>query len=35
MHGKNILYLGVKELWSLVRDPTMLVLIAFAFTVVI
>src|SRR5271165_2527138 len=35
MRAKNILHLGVKELWSLVRDPIMLVLIAFAFTVVI
>jgi ABC-2 type transport system permease protein len=35
MHVSNILHLGVKELWSLVRDPIMLVLIAFAFTVVI
>jgi len=29
----NIWRLGVKELWSLARDPTMLVLIAFMFTV--
>ncbi len=35
MHAKNILHLGVKELWSLARDPIMLVLIAFSFTVVI
>jgi len=35
MRVSNILHLGVKELWSLARDPTMLVLIAFAFTVVI
>ena len=28
----NIYRLGVKELWSLVRDPTMLVLIAYTFT---
>jgi ABC-2 type transport system permease protein len=35
MHAKNILHLGVKELWSLARDPIMLVLIAFAFSVVI
>ncbi len=34
MRAKNILHLGVKELWSLARDPIMLVLIAFAFTVV-
>ena len=32
MHAKNILHLGVKELWSLARDPMMLVLIAYAFT---
>lgn len=29
----NIYRLGVKELWSLIRDPAMLVLIAFTFTV--
>ncbi|MDI1260825.1 ABC transporter permease [Aquabacterium sp.] len=29
----NIYRLGIKELWSLVRDPTMLVLIFFSFTV--
>lgn len=29
----NIYRLGVKELWSLARDPTMLVLIAYVFTV--
>jgi ABC-2 type transport system permease protein len=28
----NVYRLGVKELWSLVRDPMMLVLIAFSFT---
>ena len=28
MHLANILHLGVKELWSLVRDPIMLLLIA-------
>jgi ABC-2 type transport system permease protein len=28
----NIYRLGVKELWSLVRDPTLLVLIAYSFT---
>ena len=33
MRAKNILHLGVKELWSLARDPMMLVLIVFAFTV--
>src|SRR6476620_539849 len=32
MHFNNILHLGVKELWSLVRDPIMLVLIGYAFT---
>ena len=32
MRAKNILHLGVKELWSLARDPMMLVLIAYAFT---
>lgn len=31
----NIYRLGVKELWSLVRDPIMLVLIAYTFTVAI
>jgi len=29
----NVYRLGVKELWSLVRDPVMLVLIAYVFTV--
>ena len=33
MHAKNVLHLGVKELWSLARDPIMLLLIVFAFTV--
>ncbi|MFO1363382.1 MAG: ABC transporter permease [Burkholderiales bacterium] len=32
MRAANILHLGVKELRSLLRDPTMLVLIAYAFT---
>lgn len=32
MHAKNILHLGVKEFWSLIRDPMMLILIAYAFT---
>jgi len=32
-HGANIYRLGVKELWSLARDPAMLVLIAYTFTV--
>ena len=32
-HLANIYRLGVKELWSLVRDPMMLVLIAYTFTV--
>ena len=27
MHAKNILHLGVKELWSLARDPVMILLI--------
>lgn len=31
----NIYRLGIKELWSLARDPFMLVLIAYAFTVAI
>jgi ABC-2 type transport system permease protein len=29
---KNILHLGVKEFWSLIRDPIMLVLIVYAFS---
>src|SRR5271166_1750868 len=33
MRAKNVLHLGVKELWSLARDPIMLLLIAFSFTV--
>ncbi len=34
MHNLATIYrLGIKELWSLARDPTMLVLIAFTFTV--
>jgi hypothetical protein len=32
-HLPNIYRLGVKELWSLVRDPIMLALIAYTFTV--
>ncbi|MBK1716947.1 ABC transporter permease [Thiocystis violacea] len=32
-HLANIYRLGVKELWSLARDPMMLVLIAYTFTV--
>jgi ABC-2 type transport system permease protein len=32
MHVKNILHLGVKELWSLARDPIMVLLIVYAFT---
>ena len=35
IRGKNIFRLGVKELWSLVRDPIMLVLIVYTFTVAI
>src|SRR6516165_2393018 len=33
MRARNVLHLGVKELWSLARDPIMLLLIMFAFTV--
>jgi ABC-2 type transport system permease protein len=33
MRAKNVLHLGVKELWSLARDPIMVLLIVFAFTV--
>ena len=33
MRVSNILHLGVKELWSLVRDPFMVLLIVFVFTV--
>ena len=32
-HLANIYRLGIKELWSLARDPTMLVLIVYVFTV--
>jgi ABC-2 type transport system permease protein len=32
LRGKNVYRLGVKELWSLVRDPIMLVLIVYTFT---
>jgi ABC-2 type transport system permease protein len=32
-HLANIYRLGIKELWSLVRDPTMLVLIIYVFSV--
>jgi ABC-2 type transport system permease protein len=32
MRVKNILHLGIKELWSLIRDPIMVVLIVYAFT---
>jgi len=32
---ENIYRLGIKELWSLVRDPMMLVLIAYSFTLAI
>jgi ABC-2 type transport system permease protein len=35
MRANHILHLGVKELWSLARDPMMLALIAFSFTVAI
>lgn len=34
-HTATIYRLGVKELWSLARDPMLLVLIAFMFTVII
>ncbi len=34
-HLANIYRLGVKELWSLIRDPIMLVLIGYTFTVMI
>jgi len=33
IHPSNIYRLGVKELWSLLRDPTMLGLIGYTFTV--
>ena len=33
LRGKNVFRLGVKELWSLIRDPMMLVLIVYTFTV--
>jgi ABC-2 type transport system permease protein len=33
MRARNVLHLGVKEMWSLARDPVMLLLIVFAFTV--
>jgi ABC-2 type transport system permease protein len=32
LRSKNVFRLGVKELWSLVRDPVMLVLIVYTFT---
>ena len=32
MRTANILRLGVKELWGLARDPLMLVLIVYSFT---
>ncbi|MBB4040335.1 ABC-2 type transport system permease protein [Microvirga flocculans] len=35
MHPANILYLGVKELRSLARDPMMLFLVAYTFTVAV
>ena len=34
-HLANIYRLGIKELWSLWRDPMMLVLIIYTFTVAI
>jgi ABC-2 type transport system permease protein len=33
VRASNILHLGVKELWGLARDPMMLVLIVYSFTV--
>jgi ABC-2 type transport system permease protein len=33
MRAANILHLGVKELWGLARDPILLVMIFFAFSV--
>ena len=33
LHPGHIYRLGIKELWSLIRDPMMLVLIAYTFTV--
>jgi ABC-2 type transport system permease protein len=33
LRGKNVFRLGIKELWSLLRDPMMLVLIVYTFTV--
>ena len=35
MTGRNILHLGVKEMWSLARDPIMVLLIVYAFTLTI
>ncbi len=35
MRGANILHLGIKELRSLLRDPMMIVLIAYSFTVAV
>jgi len=32
-HAANIYRLGIKELWSLARDPIMVALIAYSFTV--
>lgn len=34
-HLANIYRLGIKELWSLIRDPIMLVLIGYTFTIMI
>lgn len=34
-HLENIYRLGIKELWSLIRDPIMLVLIGYTFTLMI
>ena len=34
-HLENIYRLGVKEIWSLIRDPMMLILILYTFTLAI
>ena len=33
MRLTNIVQLGIKELWGLIRDPMMLALIIYAFTI--
>jgi ABC-2 type transport system permease protein len=35
IRGKNVFRLGIKELWNLARDPMMLALIAYTFTLAI